>query len=221
MFFLGHIYRNIECYILAFFLTIFCTKIVVDFFGSWPPNHGNKNGVSRCFNQERCDKNTRFNNTWLRANWGSVVQKQEQLGCRHWHRTKKPFRDGSAQVFWAYPTWWSSDTSILQEPFVDHMSYGQYSWLVTIIRILIMDGMTINQIVSIDHGSHGKCSWLHRKKSHGRTASAFLRPKEAKKDVKGLQDGDEQAGWMRSLDSHIEFLSVALGEKPGLVNELT
>ena len=110
-------------YFWCFFLTIFCTKIVVDFFGSWPPNHVNKNGVSRCFNQERCDKKTRFNNTWLGANWGSVVQKQEQLGCRHWHRTKKPFRDGSAQVFRAYPTWWSSDiSSILQEPFVDHMA---------------------------------------------------------------------------------------------------
>jgi len=49
------------------------------------------------------------------------------------------------------------------------------------------------------------------RKNPCRTASAFLRPKEAKKDVKGLQDGDEQAGWIRSLDSHIEFLSVALG----------
>ena len=55
MFFLGNIYRNIECYIFGVFLTIFCTKIVVDFFGSWPPNHGNENGLSRCFNQERCD----------------------------------------------------------------------------------------------------------------------------------------------------------------------
>ena len=35
-----------------------------------------------------------------------------------------------------------------------HMSYCQYSWLITIIKILIMDGMTINHIVSIDHGSH-------------------------------------------------------------------
>ena len=52
------------------------------------------------------------------------------------------------------------------------MSYGQYSWLITIKNgashpmvplgiynnhyfwILIMDGMTINHIVSIDHGSH-------------------------------------------------------------------
>jgi hypothetical protein len=33
------------------------------------------------------------------------------------------------------------------------MSYGQYSWLITINRIL-MDGMTINHIVSIDHGSY-------------------------------------------------------------------
>jgi len=54
-----------------------------------------------------------------------------------------------------------------------HMSYGQYSWLITIKNgashpmvplgiyknhyfwILIMDGMTINHIVSIDHGSYG------------------------------------------------------------------
>ena len=35
-----------------------------------------------------------------------------------------------------------------------YISYGQYSWLITIIRILIMDGMTINHIVSIDHGSY-------------------------------------------------------------------
>jgi len=27
--------------------------------------------------------------------------------------------------------------------------------MITIIRILIMDGMTINHIVSIDHGSYG------------------------------------------------------------------
>ena len=169
-----------------FFLTIFCTKIVVDFFGSWPPNHVNKNGVSRCFNQERCDKKTRFNNTWLGANWGSVVQKQEQLGCRHWHRTKKPFRDGSAQVFRAYPTWWSSDiSSILQEPFVDHMA-----------------------------SVHGN------RKNPCRTASAFLRPKEAKKDVKGLQDRDEQAGWIRSsLDySHKLSFWVLHLDLPGLVN---
>ena len=55
----------------------------------------------------------------------------------------------------------------------EQMSYGQYSWLITIkngasdpmvhrdfhynhyFRILIMDGMTINHIVSIDHGSNG------------------------------------------------------------------
>ena len=53
------------------------------------------------------------------------------------------------------------------------MSYGQYSWLISIkngashpmgpigiynnhyFRILIMDGMTINHIVSIDRGSNG------------------------------------------------------------------
>ena len=53
------------------------------------------------------------------------------------------------------------------------MSYGQYSWLITIkdgashpmvplgiytnhyFWILTMDGMTINHIVSIDHGSYG------------------------------------------------------------------
>ena len=58
------------------------------------------------------------------------------------------------------------------------MSYGQYSWLISIkngashpivqdgifnnhyFRILIMDGMTINHIVSIDHGSYSfKLFW--------------------------------------------------------------
>ena len=58
------------------------------------------------------------------------------------------------------------------------MSYGQYSWLITIKNgashpmvqdgiynnhdfwILIMDGMTINHIVSIDHGSYKKIGLL-------------------------------------------------------------
>ena len=79
------------------------------------------------------------------------------------------------------------------------MSYGQYSWLITIkngashpmvqdgiynnhyFGILIMDGMTISHIVSIDHGSYGDFQNKHV------PCNAHICPRSTRNNISILQ----------------------------------